>query len=424
MIRAFLFACVFSGTVLASRSAFAVDWQNSQSVIDSALASSPSLRVIDARLAAARARQGGAGTLPNPTLSAGVQNQQVDFSTDPMMTMYVVGASQTFIRRERRDALRRGSASEVTRIEREADSLRAEIARDVLLAWDEAAAAENQLAGSDEIDKLAATIGEAARIRYENGSGAQIDIIRAKLEESNVRHDVLMQRGNRDRALAVLRARLNLPADTVIPSFKLTMPMGRHTRAIDVSLNATTPAIAVLEQDVTRAEEDIQLARLLRKPDVSVDASYGFRPQQKDMFSLMGRIELPIRKSAIEPRLAEATARRDEARLRIDVLRQQLTTALEVAQVERNEAAAELELHADDLVPEARLAFQSALASYQAGRVTFEAVLGALQSYRTLAVGFYDVLRRLLVAQAAIDAIQHGATSGSSASVSVGGGGR
>src|SRR5881227_1638929 len=93
---------------------------------------SPSLREIDANLAAARAQLRGAGALPNPMLMAGVQNQQIDLSRDPMMTMYMVGASQTFVRGERRDALRRAAQLDVDRLQREAESRRAEITRDVL----------------------------------------------------------------------------------------------------------------------------------------------------------------------------------------------------------------------------------------------------------------------------------------------------
>jgi cobalt-zinc-cadmium efflux system outer membrane protein len=407
------FPACLAGIFLVALTARAVDWTRSQPVVDAALSASPSLREIDARLAGAQARQRGAGALPNPMLMTGVQNQQVDLSTDPMMTMYMVGASQTFVRTGRRDALRRGAATDVTRLEHERESLRAAITRDTLVAWNEAATADSQIAANDEIAKLAATIGDAARIRYETGSAAQIDIIRARLEESNLRHEILMQRGLRDRALARLRALLDLRPDTPVPDFALGPSMQHPSRVSDVALHAETPAIAALDAEVAHAEEEILLAKLLTKPDVSLEASYGFRPQQKDMFSVVARIELPIRKATLEPRLAEAIARRDEARARIDRLRQELESDLGIALARRNEAVAQIELHVEELVPEARLGFQSALASYQAGKTTFDSVLGALQSYRTLNVDYYDFQRQLLVAEAEIEAIQHGATRGS-----------
>src|SRR5207247_294180 len=197
----------------------AIDWNDPRSVAEAALTASPVLREIDANLAAARARRRSAGATPNPMLMAGVQNQQIDLSRDPMMTMYMVGASQTFVRGERRDALRRSAQLDVERLQREAESRRAQLTRDVLIAYDEAAAANNQIAANEEIAKLASMMGEAARARYEVGAAAQIDIIRAKIEASNVRHQILMQRGVLETALARLRALLNLPATETIPSF-------------------------------------------------------------------------------------------------------------------------------------------------------------------------------------------------------------
>src|SRR5439155_14734090 len=126
-------ACI-AGAILIVDTACALDWNDPRSVVAAALAASPSLRETDAELAAARARERGAGTLPNPMLMAGVQNQQIDLSRDPMMTMYMAGASQTFIRRERRESLQRAAALDVQRLEREAQSHRAEIGRDVLIA--------------------------------------------------------------------------------------------------------------------------------------------------------------------------------------------------------------------------------------------------------------------------------------------------
>jgi cobalt-zinc-cadmium efflux system outer membrane protein len=414
------FACIAGSLLIAlltSASAYAaIDWNDPHSVVEAAIMASPSLREADANLGAARARQAGAGATPNPMLMAGVQNQQVDLSRDPMMTMYTVGASQTIVRGERRDALQRAAELDVERLQREAESRRAQITRDVLVAYEEAAAASNQIEANEEIVKLASMMGDAALARYEAGGAAQIDIVRARIETSNVRHQILMQRGARETALAHLRALLNFPLTENIPPFALAHAMEHHANAADASLNSSTPAIAALQSEVERAEQDIRLARLLTKPDFSIEASYGMRPERKDLFSVMGRIELPIRrKTTIEPRIAEAIARRDAARAQIEVLRQQLVAEFGEALASRKEAIEQINLHVEQLVPEAKLGFESALASYQVGKTTFDAVLGALQTYRTLNVDYYEFLRQLLVAEAEIDALNHGATGRSGA---------
>ena len=116
----------------------------------------------------------------------------------------------------------------------------------------------------------------------------------------------------------------------------------------------------------------------------------------------------------------EAVARRDAARAQIGVLRQQIAAAFGEAVASRNEAIEQINLHVEQLVPEAKLGFESALTSYQSGQSTFDTVIGALQTYRSLNVDYYDFLRQLLVAEAEIDALAHGAT-GKSGAVLMGG---
>src|SRR5258706_1149969 len=158
-------ACIAGAFQIAASSPAAIDWNDPRSVVEAAITASASLREVEASLAAARARQRSAGVMPNPMVMAGVQNQQVDLSRDPMMTMYMVGASQTFVRKARRESLQRSASVDVQRLEREADVRRAEITRDVLVAYNEAAAAQNQIAANEEMASLPNLTAEAARAR-------------------------------------------------------------------------------------------------------------------------------------------------------------------------------------------------------------------------------------------------------------------
>ena len=164
---------------------------------------------------------------------------------------------------------------------------------------------------------------------------------------------------------------------------------------------------------MTRAGEDIRLAKLATKPDFSVEASYGFRPRAVDMVTVMGRVELPVRRvSLIEPRIREAVARREAALQQIEVLRQKLRQDLGAASVLRDEAIEQINLHVDKLVPAGKLGFESALASYQTGKTTFDAVLGSLRTYLALNVDYYDFLRQQMEAEVDIEAIRRGARGG------------
>jgi len=402
-----LTAACMAGTLLVSTHvAAAVDWNNPPSVVAAAIEVSPLIREIKARGAAARERLKLAGALPNPTLSGGVENQPIDVSLDRSFTVYTVGASQQFIRGEKRKTLREAAESDLRRIDAEEETLRAEIRLDVVVAYDEAAGAQSQINASEEIAKLSAMITSAARIRYEMGAGTQLDVIRARLEENNVQLFVLDERGQRDGALARLRARLNLPENEVIPPF--THSRG-HRRQPVVTADFTTRATFILDAELARAEAELQLAKLQRKPDPQLEIRYGYRRWQKDFLSVMGRVELPIRRTIVEPRIQEEIARRDAAAARVEILRQELRAELGAAIAEQNAAGQQMRLHAEVLVPEAKLAFESALTLYQNGKAGLDAVLSSLRTYRQLNVDYYRLLLRQYLAEDQIEGLVYGA---------------
>ena len=404
---------VLFAAALPATPALAVDWNHPDSVVQTAIEVNPALAALSAQIRAAEERVAPAGSLPNPMLMGGVQSQPVNLSYDSM-TMYMVGASQTLVRKSRRAALRRSAELDVERLRREYDARKAEIERDVRLTYIDAAAAQNEITATAEIARILKSVSDSSRIRYENGAVPQTDLIRAMLEESTVEHQMLQLRRQRNAALARLLPLLGLSQNTPVPSFSLQHEM-KHPpeHGIDTSLPEVTPAIAELRAEVAHAEEELHLAKLAAKPDITIEASYGIRPRDTDMFSVVGRIELPLRRSTlIEPRIREAVARRDAALQRIEALRQQLQQDLGTAVVLRNEAIEQLALHVDTLVPAAKLGFDSALVSYQSGKTTFDAVLGSLRTYIALNVDYYDFLRQQMEAEADIDAIRHGARSG------------
>ena len=99
-------ALLVLGVIALSAEAQSIDWHDPRAVARAAADAHPSLRRIEAEVRAARERITIAASYPNPMLMGGIQDLQVDLSHDPMMTMYMVGASQTIPRRSRRQALR------------------------------------------------------------------------------------------------------------------------------------------------------------------------------------------------------------------------------------------------------------------------------------------------------------------------------
>ena len=414
----FLALAAFSLSTLASGAAFASvlqvpDWHDPNAVARAAADSHPALRRIDAETRAARERVTQAGAYPNPMVMGGIQDLQVDLTHDEMMTMYMVGASQTIPRRSRRDALRSVAELDVQRIEFESASVRAEAERDALFAWYDLAAADSQIRSFHEVDKSLGTLVAAVRARYEAGSAIGADIVRAQLLHSGVSHQILTTTGIRRAAAARLLPLLGLPLATEVPP--LHLPHSTETRMIEHAreIADSHPALAGLRSEVERREQEIRLARLLERPDISLEASYGMRPIQKDVFSVIARIELPLwKKTTIEPRLREAIAARDAASARIEELRRALVADLGAAYEAHAEATRQIEFHQQVLVPQSKLAFESTRAAYEGGKTTLDAVLATEATYLRLEIDYYDFLARHIKAIADFQAIQRGARRG------------
>jgi cobalt-zinc-cadmium efflux system outer membrane protein len=393
--------------------ALALDFSDPRAVVAAAVESHPMLARMRAEAAAARERIVPARSLPNPMLMAGVQNKQVDLRDDEMMTMYMVGVSQTLVRPEKREARRDAAELEAQAMEKQVDSARAELERDVLLAWYELATADAQLGATAQIREMIDAVIASARVRYEVGTAMQADVIRAQLQGSDLDQETLRLRGTRRAAASRLLALLGLPTETDVPH--VTMPENTDDLAIDPPSTppADHPAILALQADLARAEAELRIAKLDLRPDLDLEAQYGHRATQRDMFSVTARIELPLRaKQLVEPRVREALLRRDAAKNAIDELRRELTRAMAEAVVAHDEATSQMKFHQEVLVPQAQLAFESTLAAYQTGSAPFDAILTTETDYLRLRLQYFEYLARHAQAVVTYEALRKGARGG------------
>lgn len=392
--------------------ASALDWTDPRSVVAAALENNPTILRLQTEVEAARERVGPAASQPNPMAMAGVQNREIDFSDDPMMTMYMVGAQQTFTSGAKRRARRTAAELEVRAIEQRIIAAQAEIERDALLAWYDAAAADSRIAAAEQVRGLIDAIIDAARVRYEIGSAVQAEVIRAQLERSNLDHLILTLRGQRNAAVATLLPVVALPPGSAVPP--LHLPHATESLEIpnDIAVPSSHPAIVALQAEIERQDELVALARLADRPDIALEASYGYRRDQTDMISVVASVELPVRRnSIIEPRIREAIAQREATARRVEETRREIVRGLAVAAALHDQANQQLRFHDEVLVPQARLAFESTLAAYQTGSTSFEAVLSAESAYLRLVLDYYEYLAEHVKAIVVFEAIRKGSMS-------------
>lgn len=409
----FIVAVAAALLVTSALSGQAIDWHDAESVDRAALERHPALASIAARINAGEERERSAGAYPNPMVMAGVQDRPIDLTRDEMMTMVMVGASQTIPRKGRREALERVAALDVEELRLEARSLREEIRRDVLFTYYDLAAADSQITATTQLATAVDAIVAASRFRYEVGTTIQADVIRAQLQRTDIEHQLLTLGGRRRIAASRLVAQLGLPANTEIPSLHFEHATGVREISADPVVPEDHPALAAVRNEVERREQNIRLAKQLTRPEWSLEATYGVRPEQTDMFSVVARVEVPVRrKSVIDPQIRAAVAERDASTRRLDEVRRRLAEALGVAYAQHAEANKQLLLHEKVLVPQAKLAFDATLGAYQAGKDAIDSVLATETAWLRLEVDYYGFLAQHIKAITDFEALRRGARSG------------
>jgi outer membrane protein TolC len=230
---------------------------------------------------AARAEAIAGGELPDPRLTASFANfptDTFDFSQEPM-TQMKVGISQTFpggdtrqLRRKRLD--QKGDVSVIERFMRVA-----QLKRDVTLLWADAALADETLRMINEDRVLFEQLETVIESRYRSAAKGtnQQDLIRAELEIIRLDERVLKLKERRQRQLQQLTQWVPEALVRSVYRFELLSMKISTERSV-----AMHPEVRIHDQRIEIARTGYQLAQESLRPDITVNASYGHRDEDRN----------------------------------------------------------------------------------------------------------------------------------------------
>lgn len=337
----------------------------------------------DALVAAARERATAATRLPDPTLRAGVNNLPVTgaerFSlTQDFMTMRSVGVAQEFTREEKRNARQ-------ARFEREADAVtatqaatRAEIDREVALAWLERHFAETRrtlLLRQREEARLQIDATEAL-LRGARGSTADVLAARSQVEQLN---DRLAEADQRIAAATNTLSRWVGPAAAgplaSPPAFD-ALPFSDDDLRDRLEHH---PQLAALTKQLDVARAQAEIARTERRADWSLELMYAQRGSAySNMVSV--NVSIPLQWNRKDRQDRELAAELST----VDALKAEREEAARAHEAEVREMLLERQSKLDrrrrydvTLLPLAQDRTRAALAAYRAGSGSLVAALDA-----------------------------------------------
>ena len=337
-----------------------------------------SRRDVDMRVA----RIAPAGALPDPTLSVGYMGgllRPFFPSGKTPAAFQQFGASQEFPYPGKLALRTRIAATEADAERWRYEDLRRQLIAELKGAYFNYVYVDRAIAIIQRNKMLLEEFRKIAEARFSVGKGIQQDVLKAQLEISLLLERLETLRRERGSLHARINGLLYRESDTPLPAtldFKAVdaPPDVARLRAL---AEQSYPALRRDEQIIDRGQQGLALAKKEVLPDFAVNVtSQRFTGGMPWMYGVDVMVKIPLywqRKQ--RPMIAEAAAALDAGRRM-----RENTLAMAAAQVTEEHLAATtsrrlVDLFSDSVLPQARLALESSLASYQVGTVDFLTML-------------------------------------------------
>jgi outer membrane protein TolC len=353
------------------------------SLVDELDRNNPELKAARREVDMRVARVAPAGAPPDPSLSFGYMG---GFLRPPFFpsagtanSFRQFGLSQEIPYPGKLGLQRRVAATEAEAERWNAEDRRKQLIAELKMAYVEYAYATRGLDVLQRNKERLEQFRQIAEAQFRVGQGLQQDVLKAQVEISMILERQAMFAEQRDALRAQINSLLFRPPDTPLPGTLSYEPAETLPSLVDLRGLAEQhyPALKRDERAIERGQQALLLARREVLPDFAVSVtSQQFTGGMPWMYGVDFMVKIPLfwqRKQ--RPMIAEATAALDSGRRMRDS-----TLSAAIAQTTSEYLAATtsrrlVDLYEDSILPQAQLALESALASYQVGRADFLNVL-------------------------------------------------
>lgn len=362
------------------------------SLLDYARQNNPELASMQHEAAAAAQRVQPAAALPDPVLRVELENfNNYGNSAGPSLLPSKVAQTKYTLMQQfpawgKRELRRQAAEAEARQAQARAAVLWAEQAARIRVAYAQYFLASRNERITRELLDLVTRMEQVAQTRYAGGLVAQQDVLRAQLEQTAMRSELIAAANDKRQLQARLNALLGRG-----PSAPLAEPQDLPALPATAALPATELLARVREANpLVRAEaarlEAAQSNRDLTWRNRYPDFNIGITPTQMRSrvteWTLMVEFNIPLQQASRRSQEREAAAMVEAARARAEAAATQAA-----AELEEQLSALEAARHTEELIrtrqlPQAELSLQSALAGYETGKVDFTSLLEALRQTR------------------------------------------
>ena len=238
------------------------------------------------------------------------------------------------------------------------------------------------------------TLLKVSENRYAVGQAAQQDVIKAQTQLSIL--ELQLERVHQERATREgdLNALLNRPS--AAPSGR---PEDLQLVPFDTTLESLVAAAAehapMLQRDrimIDRSQIAVEAARKEYRPDFALSGGYYYMGAMPPMYEFRFNVAIPLQRTRRAAAVAEQLSTVEAARSTYDSSRLTLQGRLQQDYQMASTSVRLAHLYRDTVLPQARLALESSMTSYQTGAVEFLSVLTNFGTVLEYEMNYFDEL--------------------------------
>lgn len=237
-----------------------------------------------------------------------------------------------------------------------------------------------------EVLSLLERLETIAQVRYASGLAPQQDVIRAQVERTSMRGELLSLESEEQGLRAALNSLLARRADAPLALPDRLRPVPAPARmqpdTLLDRLRGRNPELFAEDARITAAERSRELTYKNRYPDFAVGVSPIQMGSRIGEWEVMLEMNVPLQQESRRWQEREAESMLNAARARKDAAINRLTGEL-FESLAGLQAAQRIELlTTTSLLPQADATLQAALAGYETGKVDFATLLDAQRQIR------------------------------------------
>lgn len=364
-------------------------------------------------VAAARSRY--VDKLPDPRLGANIFGDPIETAAGSQRAN--MSLSQTIPWLGRLNAQQQQACLEAFAIRAEYAAEQLRVVAGIRTGWYRLYVIDKQVEITEANQQLLESLIDVANARVATGNASQGDVLLGTLELAKLEERLLIYRKQRRAAEAEINRLVGRPAAHPIPSSGYA-PDG----VIDLDV-ATIHQIALRSQPEIEAARlrtqatrwGIEVARLSRRPEFMLSASYFFTDDNRpatsvvhvgeDPWGIGFQMSIPIWRQEYDAMQNEACRKHQAAHASVTELADRYDALILDLMTEAQRANETAKLYKTTILPQARQTLSVDQKSYSNGNVEFDRVIQDYRNLLTLELGSHQAIGELAIANARIQQV-------------------